>query len=181
MLPFPFHIITPLNGIYTNCILTQDINFTGGVIHVIDSVLTLPVTVLDTANAANLTSLYGAINATDLISTVNDTPDLTIFAPTNDAFQAIGSALANLSTTDLASILAYHVVNGTVAYSTDLQNGSSVQTANGANLTVTINENGTVFVNAAEVIVPNVLVANGVVHIIDKYVLPFPLSVLSLS
>lgn len=145
----------------------QDQNFTGGVLHIIDSVLTLPTDILSTASAANLTALRGAINATNLIDTVNYTPDVTIFAPTNEAFQSIGSALENLSESDLANVLAYHVVNGTVGYSTDLVNGTSLQTANGANLTVTV-ENGTVFVNAARVVTPNVLVANGVVHVIDK-------------
>ncbi|KAF2107850.1 Fasciclin domain-containing protein [Lophiotrema nucula] len=161
------------SGLLQNAtVSTADVNFTGGVIHIIDSVLTLPLTVTDTALAANLTSLYGAVNATDLISTVNETPDLTIFAPSNEAFQAIGSALANLSTTDLASILAYHVVNGTVGYSSGLENGTTLQTLNGANLTITIDGNGTVFVNAAEVVTPNVLVANGVVHIIDNVLSP---------
>jgi uncharacterized surface protein with fasciclin (FAS1) repeats len=134
---------------------------------VVDSVLTLPVDVLNTTLAANLTSLRGAVNATNLVETVNTTPDVTIFAPSNEAFQAIGSALQNLSTSDLASILAYHVVNGTVGYSPTLSNGTTLTTVNGANLTVTIS-NGTVFVNSARVVTPNVLVANGVVHVIDK-------------
>jgi uncharacterized surface protein with fasciclin (FAS1) repeats len=130
--------------------------------------LTVPLSVLDTANAANLTALRGALNATESIGVANDTPDVTIFAPTNEAFQSIGSALANLSTDDLANILAYHVVEGTVGYSSTLENGTSLQTVGGGNLTITIDANGTVFVNAAEVITANVLVANGVVHIIDK-------------
>jgi uncharacterized surface protein with fasciclin (FAS1) repeats len=157
------------SGLLQNATVTQaDVNFTGGVLHIIDSVLVLPESVLDTANAANLTSFRGALNATDSISFVDETPDLTIFAPINEGFQRIFSALQNASTEDIANVLAYHVVNGSVAYSTDLSNGTSLQTANGANLTITIDANGTVFVNAAEVVVPNVLVANGVVHIIDK-------------
>ncbi|ORY10425.1 FAS1 domain-containing protein [Clohesyomyces aquaticus] len=152
-------------------VTTANVNFTGGVIHIIDTVLTVPLNVSDSAAAANLTSLRGALNATDLLSAVNETPDLTIFAPTNAAFQSIGSALGNLSTEDLAGILTYHVVNGTVAYSSDLESGMQVPTIQGGNLTITI-ENGTVFVNGAKVITPNVLVANGVVHIIDNVLNP---------
>jgi hypothetical protein len=62
-----------------------------------------------------------------------------------------------------------------VYYSTSLENGTMLQTEDDDNeLMITTNENGTVFVNAAEVIVPNVLIANGVLHIIDKYVSPYP-------
>lgn len=157
------------SGLLQNATVTQaDVNFTGGVLHIIDSVLVLPATVMDTANAANLTAFRGALNATDSISFADETPDLTIFAPNNEGFQRVFSALQNASTEDIANVLAYHVINGSVAYSSDLSNGTSLETANGANLTITIDANGTVFVNAAEVIVPNILVANGVVHIIDK-------------
>ncbi|KAF2263794.1 Fasciclin-domain-containing protein [Lojkania enalia] len=165
------------SGLLRNTTVQEaDLNFNGGVIHVIDSVLTLPLSVLDTLNIADLTALRGAVNTTDSISAVNDTPDLTIFAPTNEAFQSIGSALQNLTDEDLANILSYHVVNSTVGYSTDLENGTSLQTIQGSNVTITIDTNGTVFVNAARVVTPNILVANGVVHIIDNVLNPMATS-----
>lgn len=161
------------SGLLQNSTVTQaDVNFTGGVIHVIDRVLSIPESVSDTASAANLTALRGALNRTNLIDAVDSTPDLTIFAPTNEAFQSIGSALANVSDEALASVLTYHVINGSEPiYSSDLSNGTTVQTLNGKNLTITI-ENGTVFVNAAKVVTPNILVANGVVHLIDNVLNP---------
>lgn len=149
-----------------------DVNFTGGVIHVIDSVLSLPLSVSETAIAANLSSLVGALNSTNLVETVEELRDVTIFAPANSAFQAIGSALGNLSTEDLSGILTYHVVEGLVGYSVDLSNGTNVTTVNGANLTIYVEEDGSVFVNSAKVITPNVLVANGVVHVIDNVLNP---------
>ncbi len=88
-------------------------------------------------------------------------------------FQAIGSAVGNLTSSQLTNILEYHVVQGTVGYSTLLSN-TSLKTVAGGNVTITI-ENGSVFVNSAKVITPNVLVNNGVVHVIDAYVLPLPL------
>jgi len=137
---------------------------------VIDRFLTPPANISTTAVAANLTSITGALTAAKLAKTVDTTPDVTIFAPSNMAFQAIGSALGNLSTPDLTSILGYHVINGTVGYSSTLTN-MSLQTVNGANVTITV-ENGTVFVNSAKVIIPDVLVANGVVHVIDNVLNP---------
>ncbi|KAF1999586.1 FAS1 domain-containing protein [Amniculicola lignicola CBS 123094] len=161
------------SGLLANSSVVQaDVNFNGGVLHVVDRVLSIPGSVTDTALAVNLTSFRGALNATNTIPTINETPDLTIFAPDNEAFRSISSALQNLSTTDLTNILTYHVIAGSVVYSSDLVNGSSVGTLNGGNLTITIDEDGTVFVNAARVIVPNVLVANGVIHIIDNVLNP---------
>ncbi|KAF2445219.1 FAS1 domain-containing protein [Karstenula rhodostoma CBS 690.94] len=152
-------------------VTTADQNFTGGTIHIIDRVLTLPPSVLEAALALNLTSLYGALNATDSIDAAT-TRNITVFAPNNEAFNSIGSALANLSTDDLQSILEYHIVEN-VYYSTDLANGTTLQTeSDDQDLTITTNENGTVFVNAAEVVVPNVLIANGVLHIVDNVLNP---------
>jgi uncharacterized surface protein with fasciclin (FAS1) repeats len=102
------------------------------------------------------------------VGAVDSLSDVTVFAPSNAAFQAIGSALPNLTMAEITSILTYHVVNGTVGYSSDLKNGTSLMTLEGGNVTITI-MNGTVFVNDAKVVVPNVLVAGGVVHVIDKY------------
>lgn len=157
----------------------KNINFTGGVIHIIDTVLTIPQLVSSTAVAANLTSLAGALKTTNLVSTVDSLKDVTIFAPSNSAFQAIGSAIGTLTTAQLSSILTYHVVQGTVGYSSILSN-TTLKTVNGENVTITI-EDGSVFVNSAKVVTPNVLVAGGVVHVIDRYVFsPFsPLFVVS--
>ena len=142
-------------------------NYTNGVIHVIDNLLTIPVNVSATAVAANLTSLAGALMSAKLVEAVDSARDVTVFAPNNAAFQAIGSALPNMTTQELARVLEYHVVNGTVGYSSMLSNDTMLKTMNGENVTVTM-VNGTVYVNSAKVIVPDVLVANGVVHIIDK-------------
>lgn len=148
--------------------------FTGGVIHIIDTVLTIPASDSATAVAAGLTSLATALTAANLVSTVNGLSDVTIFAPSNAAFAAIGSALGNLSVSQLASILTYHVTVGTVGYSTILTN-TMLKTVNGGSVTITV-EDGSVFVNYAKVIIPNVLVANGVVHVIDKYDIPSSLN-----
>jgi uncharacterized surface protein with fasciclin (FAS1) repeats len=133
---------------------------------VIDRVLTIPPLDAATLVAENLTALAGALTAAKLVDTVSSLKDVTIFAPTNAAFDAIGAAVANLTTEQLSSILTYHVVQGVVGYSSALTN-MSLPTVNGANLTLTVADGG-VWVNGAKVVVPDVLVANGVVHIIDK-------------
>ena len=159
--------VTFYSGLLTNSSVTQaNVAFTGGIIHVIDTFLMPPVNISSTAVALGLTAAAGALTQAGLVDTVDSTPDLTVFVPANEAFQVIGSALANASISDLQTILGYHVISGTVAYSALIANGS-VKTLQGNNVTLTIVD-GKVFVNQAQVIVPDVLVANGVVHVIDR-------------
>lgn len=135
-------------------------------IHVIDTVLTLPESDSATASAANLTALTGALTTANLVTALDGLKDVTIFAPSNAAFQAIGSAVGSLSTAQLAQILEYHVVNGTVGYSSGLKN-MTLPTLGGGSVNITV-EGGNVFVNSAKVTIPDVLVANGVVHVIVR-------------
>lgn len=139
-------------------------------VHIIDQVLTPPLNLTATAIAANLTALAGALVATDLLDTLETAPDLTIFAPSNEAFSAIGSAVGGLTKKQIAGILAYHVVNGTIAYSSSLGNGS-VSASDGSDLKITV-EDGAVFVNSARVITADILYANGVIHVIDAVLNP---------
>ncbi|KAI4087544.1 MAG: hypothetical protein LQ344_006697 [Seirophora lacunosa] len=160
------------SGLLSNAtVTTADQNFTGGVVHIIDSVLTIPQNVSSTAVAAGLSGVAGALTRANLVDAVDSLNDVTIFAPNNSAFQAIGSALPNMTTSMLASILQYHVVNGTVAYSSSLEDGQTVPAMMGGDLRITIVD-GDVFVNSARVVMPDVLVANGVVHVIDNVLNP---------
>lgn len=152
-------------------VVTADVTFTGGIVHIIDSVLTIPVNDSATAVAANLTALAGALTTANLVSTVDSASDVTIFAPSNAAFAAIQNLAANLSTEMLSSVLTYHVVQGTVGYSSSLTSGAMLTTLNGGQVTITIDQ-GNVFVNSAEVTTADVLVSNGVVHVIDNVLNP---------
>ncbi|KAH8652047.1 FAS1 domain-containing protein [Xylariales sp. PMI_506] len=151
-------------------VVTANVNFTGGTIHIIDGVLTIPLNDTETIIDANLTAAAGALSASGLEEGLGSLSDVTIFVPNNDAFSAIGSVLANASTDDIVNILGYHVINGTVAYSTDLGN-TTITAFNGEQLTITV-EDGAVFVNAARVIEPDLLVENGVIHVIDQVLNP---------
>lgn len=150
--------------------LTQNLNFTGGVVHVIDSVLQVPLNVSTTAEYANLTALVGLLNATNLTNTVDMAQDITVFAPSNSAFQGIGSAAGNLTTSELMQIAEYHVINGSIAYSSLLSN-TTIKSLSGGNLTITV-ANGEVFVNSARVVNADLLMSNGVMHVIDSVLNP---------
>jgi len=88
---------------------------------------------------------------------------------TTQAFQNISSALEGLSPENVTRILQYHVIQGEEPlYSTRLTDGANVTTLAGSNVTISISDSEGVFVNGARVVLPNVLIAGGVVHVIDK-------------
>ncbi|KAI5850181.1 FAS1 domain-containing protein [Morchella snyderi] len=149
---------------------TADVTFDGGVIHVIDTVLTLPMNVSTTAIAANLTAAAGALTAADLVDTVDTAQSITIFVPNNEAFQAIGNLLPGLSNEALMNILTYHVV-GSVEFSSDLSDDQELTTLQGGRLTIRTEDNR-LYVNGAQVILADVITSNGVVHVIDGVLNP---------
>jgi uncharacterized surface protein with fasciclin (FAS1) repeats len=152
--------------------------FDGGVVHVVDTVLTVPATPSDTAVDTGLTSLAGALTAAQLVDAVDALSDVTIFAPSNAAFAAIGGGGLFNTQQDVVGILGYHVVvQGGVKFSSDLNNGQTITlgpTVQGGNVTIR-RENGQLFVNSARIVLADVLTTNGVVHVIDKYGPPWVL------
>ncbi|KAG0640012.1 FAS1 domain-containing protein [Tuber brumale] len=147
-----------------------DIKFTSGVVHIIDNVLTLPMNVSTTAIALNLTAVAGALTKANLVDTLDTLSGVTIFVPSNAAFQAIGNLAGGLSSEQLASILNYHVVPAR-AFTVDLKNGQKLRTAQSGEITIQIN-NGDVYANGAKVIVSDVITNNGVIHVIDGVLNP---------
>lgn len=100
-------------------------------------------------------------------------PDVTLFVPNDRAFQAAGSALlgaAGAGTVDealLRSVLRYHIANGTVLFASEAADGTvTTLDGEGAGLTLSVVD-GAWFVDTARVLVPNIILAGGVAHIID--------------
>lgn len=123
----------------------------------------------------NLLLLKDAVVAGGLVETLSGAGPFTVFAPTNEAFTALGPllgwALNPHNKQDLDNILTYHVVSGKVL-STDLKDGEVVPTLDGLNnLTVHISSSGAVTINSSPVLKANVLATNGVVHVIGSSVL----------
>jgi transforming growth factor-beta-induced protein len=151
-----------------------DLMFQGGVMHIIDTVLTIPISPSFSALDSNLTALAGALTETSIISAVDGRKDLTIFAPSNAAVQAIGSATGSLTTPQFGSILEYHVIDGTVGYSSLLTTGladENFPTLQGGSVTVEV-EDGNVFANSAQVGIADIIIANGVMHVVNNVLNP---------
>ncbi len=179
---------------------SADVLASNGIVHIIDKVL-VPQEVLDaltpepTPNIVELAMdteflslLVGALEQADagLVDLLQTDGPFTVFAPTDAAFAALletlgddYNSLADFDTTGekalLAQILKYHVVAGTAAYSTDLSNEQMIETAQGESVTVSLS--GGVFIQDktdvdAAVAPADIAASNGVVHVIDKVLLP---------
>nr|WP_239124764.1 fasciclin domain-containing protein [Leptolyngbya sp. CCY15150] len=126
------------------------------------------------ASSESFQTLTAALEAADLVSTLQGEGPFTVFAPTDEAFAALppGTLEALLLPENkdiLVSILTYHVVPGSVM-STDLTSGA-VPTAEGRSIMVDVSEAG-VMVNNASVVMADIEASNGVVHVIDQVILP---------
>ena len=119
-------------------------------------------------------SLVAALAHAGLVSTLSGDGPFTVFAPTDAAFTAAGIDLASFDTDEeiatLVDILTYHVVSGQVL-STDLTDGMKATALNGDELSFTVSADG-VTVSGATVTSADVMTSNGVIHVIDKVLMP---------
>jgi len=155
-------------------ITATDITCDNGVVHVLDGVLLPNETVVDVAIDNGFSTLATAVITAELMPALTDPYNVfTVFAPTNDAFDALATALDTdlagiLALPNLADVLLYHVVAGPVT-AAELVDGP-VPTLNGSDVVVDLT-NG-VMINDAMVTTADVFSENGVVHIIDGVLLP---------
>jgi len=184
------NIALSLNGenllVNTSTVTMTDIVTDNGIIHVIDAVLT-PKTVPETAptnniietaqQAGNFSTLLAALNAASLTSALADeSSEFTVFAPTDAAFEAIGSNFLNTllaNPTVLADILKQHMLVGSVDSVTAMSlNGQSAETLLGNTLPVAINaETNMLSFGGANIIVKDIMTTNGVIHVIDSVII----------
>ena len=143
-----------------------------------------PGTIVDIAVAdGRFTTLVAAVEAAGLVDVLADpNAEWTVFAPTDDAFAALPEGTVEMLLGDiplLTRILTYHVVQGAVTSDmlSDMMAPSMEMTAPGADLMgseldIQVNDDGTVTVNGANVIIADIIASNGVIHVIDAVLLP---------
>ncbi len=176
------------SGVFINGIKVDqaDLSAKNGVIHVINKVLLPPAANIAGVAIANpnFARLVQALTKTGLVPAVNGADVRTVFAPTNAAFVTAGfdsTAIANAdaaTVTALSDVLKFHVLNGR-AFSSDITNGGTAATLltgksitfaiNGASITAKGAGNGT---NSALISPANIMATNGVIHVIDRVLLP---------
>jgi len=161
-------------------VIMADVKASNGVVHVIDKVLLPPKAkdIVDiAASTGKFNTLLAAAKAAGLVSTLKSDGPLTIFAPTDEAFAALPAGTVETllkpeNKAMLAAILKYHVVSGKVmAKQAITLDGKSVGTVEGKKINVAV-KSGKVTINGATVIMADVKASNGVVHVINKVLLP---------
>lgn len=131
--------------------------------------------IVDTAmNAGTFNTLVEAVKAADLVDTLKGEGPFTVFAPTDEAFAklpegTVEDLLKPENKDQLVAVLTYHVVPGKVM-SGDISNGMTPETVNGETLTIMTKDG--VKVDEAFVVTPDIEAENGVIHVIDKVMLP---------
>ncbi len=159
-------------------VTTANVRATNGIVHVVDRVLVPPgvlnVVQMAQANPDAFSSLVGAVVSADLATTLSGEGPFTVFAPTNTAFAA---APTGLTTPQLTTVLTYHVL-GSQVLSSAIPFGTPVNTVAGQNITINA---GTAPVIAtitdttaapATITAVDVRASNGVIHVIDKVLIP---------
>lgn len=171
----------------TASIATTDIAATNGVVHVIDKVLLPPdKNIVQTAQAlaaatpAELTILVEAVVAADLATTLSGTGPFTVFAPTDAAFAALLTELKLTKNELLADkalltkVLTYHVVPARV-FAAEVPVGTPIATVETEKLTVDASLTITdARGRKAKIVTTDVQASNGVIHVVDKVLLPAP-------
>jgi len=131
--------------------------------------------IVDTAiEAGSFTTLVAAVQAAGLVDTLKGEGPFTVFAPTDEAFAALPEGtvedlLKPENKDQLTAILTYHVVPGKVM-SSDLSDDMMAATVQGGEIKIDL-DNG-VMVNDASVVTADIAADNGVIHVIDKVIMP---------
>ncbi|WP_170331238.1 fasciclin domain-containing protein [Ruegeria arenilitoris] len=131
--------------------------------------------IVDTAvSAGSFTTLVAAVQAAELVDTLKGEGPFTVFAPTDEAFAAlpegtVETLLKPENKDQLVAILTYHVVPGKVM-SGDLSDDMTAATVQGGEITIDLDSG--VMVNDANVVQADIETKNGVIHVIDKVIIP---------
>lgn len=199
------HVGLSLDGndllINTATVTMTNIQTDNGIIHVIDAVLMPPETaaaptmnIVETAIAnGSFTTLVTALQATNLVGALEDeTADYTVFAPTDAAFDMLGSETVDLLLDNpdvLSAILQQHVLTSAVDSITAFSlNGNNATTLSGAMIPVAINSTSDMLTyGGANIVLKDIHTTNGIIHVIDMVVVadvdipPRPMSVVGIA
>ncbi len=138
-----------------------------------DSSMATPNIVGLAASDPQLSTLVSLIKKAGLVKALSGSTKLTVFAPTNAAFAAVPKATLTKLGKDkalLVKVLEYHVVPGVLDAAT-VEKTKSVKTLEGQTVTFSVKA-GNAYVNSAEIIKVNLKASNGIVHIINKVLIP---------
>lgn len=164
-------------------VVTTDVDASNGVVHIVNAVIGVPKVPTFAAANPDFSILVQALTRSDLstnyVDFLSGDGPFTVFAPTNDAFSALltelnANSLSDIDAATLEAVLTYHVANGNVVAG-DLTEGMMVTTAQGGTFTINLTGGAKIIDGAGRetnVIATDIQGSNGVVHAIDRVLLP---------
>jgi len=163
--------VTYING---NPIVVQNVQATNGVIHVMGNVLVPALgDIIDVATTLpGFETLAALVTQADLIDTLKSEGPFTVFAPVNEAFDALPAATLAAVQGDpelLATVLTYHVIAGKLT--TEMLQPGTLTTVAGVDLEVTVVD-GVTLIDGNPILVQNVQASNGVIHVLGAVLVP---------
>lgn len=162
--PSPIHLFS--GGGDNVTIIKEDVYFDGGVLHVTDNYFTLPDTLSATLSNESDTTIFASYLTNN--ASLDATPSITVFVPDNAAFLT-STSNQTLSPSAIASLINAYVVEGFVAYSPILTEGLQLRTVSGADVRISTQPDGSIYVNdVAKIIKADIVLENGVAHVIDE-------------
>ncbi len=163
------------DGVFLNGnvqVIMADIEASNGIIHVIDQVLVqetpLPSIVDIAISNDSFTTLVGALQAAELVETLQGEGPFTVFAPTNDAFEALDAVPSG---DVLKEVLLYHVAAGKFA-AADLLESGTVTTVQGDEVTIEMVDGKVLLNGSIEVVTADIEASNGIIHVITGVLVP---------
>lgn len=178
--------INTANGVVLNGnsnVVTTDVDASNGVVHIVDAVIGVPVIPTFAVANPDFSILVQALTRSDLsanyATVLSGTGPFTVFAPTNDAFVALlaelnVSSLNDIDAVTLETVLTYHVASGNVLAGT-LTEGQVVTSLQTGTFTIGLSGGAKITDGAgriSNIIATDIQGSNGVVHAIDKVLLP---------
>ena len=165
-------------------VTTADVDATNGVVHVVDQVIALPTIVTTALSNPDFSTLVAALTRSDLnvdyVAILSGAGPFTVFAPTNDAFAKLLTelnltSLSQIDAATLNAVLQYHVVAGANVLAGQLTDEQEITTFQTGKIKIDLT-GGAKIVDAANrvtnIIATDVQANNGVVHAIDRVLLP---------
>ncbi|OAA45623.1 FAS1 domain protein [Metarhizium rileyi] len=152
-------------------IIKADIKFDQGFVHITDSYFTRPQSLSNTSQSTGQTTFANLAASGNLTATLDNMHSVTVFVPSNNAL----SSSSRLCGSDAAQLVSNHVVSGFVGYLPELKDGATLKTLTGETLNIKVSE-GRYYVNGALITLANMIMDNGVAHVIDKPLTHVPLT-----
>ncbi|GFO18312.1 transforming growth factor-beta-induced protein ig-h3 [Plakobranchus ocellatus] len=124
------------------------------------------------------TSLVSLLTSTGLVHVISADMSITVFAPNDAAFQQLDPNIKTYLTNhpeDLKEVLLYHIVKKKTVYSIGMRHTITFHTADGKHVNLMIMEDfasGNIMVNDAKIVAKDISATNGVIHVIDKVLIP---------